>query len=87
MAYALEVHRRARRALEALATSVPRDCERIEAVIDQLLGNPRPRGAVKLSGTLWRIRVGDYRVIYSVFDQDCVLNVEYILRRTTYKER
>lgn len=40
--------------------------------IAQLEEDPRPHGARKLVGekTAWRIRVGDYRVIYDVFDQD-----------------
>ena len=40
-----------------------------------LAENPRPPGCLKLSGeeSLWRIRVGDYRVVYQV--QDAVLLV------------
>ena len=90
MAYALEVHRRARRFLEDLARGSPADYERIEAAIDGLVVDPRPPGAVKLrgGGPLWRIRVGEYRVIYSIFDPDQVVNIEYIFRRTTrtYKD-
>ncbi len=34
-----------------------------------LVGNPRPPGVVKLSGReAWRIRIGDYRVIYTIDD-------------------
>ena len=38
--------------------------------IDALGGNPRPAGCKKLKGVsdLWRIRIGDYRVVYSVDD-------------------
>ncbi|MDN5572076.1 MAG: type II toxin-antitoxin system RelE/ParE family toxin [Propionibacteriaceae bacterium] len=39
--------------------------------------SPRPHGAKKLAGeqTAWRIRIGDYRVIYDVFDAELVVTV------------
>lgn len=42
-----------------------------------LQNDPRPTGAKKLVGehTAWRIRVGDYRVIYDVFDGELVVTV------------
>ncbi len=44
--------------------------DRIVAVVSSLADNPRPAGAVKLTGAdmLYRVRVGDYRVIYAVED-------------------
>ena len=50
-----------------------RDISRVEV----LAGDPRPRGCVKLQGAaaLWRIRVGDYRVIYSVDDDARLVDV------------
>jgi mRNA interferase RelE/StbE len=90
VAYALEVHRRARRFLESLAAASPTVFSRIERAIDGLAEDPRPRGATKLRGRgpLWRIRAGEYRIVYSIFDPDRVVNIEYILRRTTttYKD-
>lgn len=49
-------------------------------VIDAIAGlgdNPRPRGARKLTGeqTAWRIRTGEYRVIYDVFDAQLLVTV------------
>lgn len=43
---------------------------RLRVSIDNLASNARPAGCVKLSGTpdLYRIRVGDYRIIYQVKD-------------------
>ncbi|MEM6757777.1 MAG: type II toxin-antitoxin system RelE/ParE family toxin [Planctomycetota bacterium] len=40
--------------------------ERIDTAIEALAEEPRPTGCVKMSGrdTTWRIRVGDYRVVY-----------------------
>lgn len=47
---------------------LPKDAiRRISLAIDELENNPRPMGGKKLKGSevdLWRIRVGNYRVIY-----------------------
>jgi len=52
---------------------------RITRVIRALESDPRPRGAVLLKGwpdgRAWRIRVGDYRVIYEVRDEDLIVLV------------
>ncbi len=34
--------------------------------------NPRPKGVRKIKGhpNRWRIRVGDYRIIYSIYDKE-----------------
>ncbi len=44
--------------------------ERIETVIDRLAENLRPAGSKKLTGleNEWRVRVGDYRVLYVIDD-------------------
>ncbi len=49
--------------------------------------DPRPPGCLKLKGfdDLWRIRVGDYRVIYSIKDQVLsILVVKVAHRREAY---
>lgn len=40
-------------------------------VIDNLAENPRPEGCVKLKGKekLWRVRSGDYRIVYTIEDK------------------
>jgi len=45
---------------------------RIERAIDRLRDNPRPSGAKKLVGfnDEWRLRVGDYRVLYVIDDAE-----------------
>ena len=60
---------------------------RIVAVIHKLATNPRPEGAKKLVGLkYYRIRVGDYRVIYDVRDSELViLVVEVGHRREIYR--
>lgn len=61
-------------------------------VLDAVTGlrdDPRPRGAKKLVGeqTAWRIRVGDYRVIYDVFDTEVVVTVVRVGHRREIYER
>ncbi|MGB3674275.1 MAG: type II toxin-antitoxin system RelE/ParE family toxin [Candidatus Nanopelagicales bacterium] len=44
---------------------------RVQSAIDLLAGDPRPPGARKISNSTneWRIRTGDYRVIYEINDR------------------
>lgn len=51
--------------------------DRIAASIDKLAANPRPPGCVKLVGfdSEYRIRVGDYRIIYQINDNVLVILV------------
>ena len=65
MAYTVEFSTSALREFNALERAVQR---RIATRIDGLAGNPFPSGTAKLQGEpgLYRIRVGDYRVIYRV---------------------
>ena len=61
---------------------------RIQAATEALRNEPRPDGAAKLAGThdLWRIRVGDYRVVYIVADDVLVVTVVRIgHRREVYR--
>lgn len=56
--------------------------------IDALATNPRPHGVEKLKGEekLYRIRVGDYRVIYEIQDKEVVITVVKIgHRREVYR--
>ncbi len=62
--------------------------DRIIEAIKTLARNPRPSGCRKLSGTKsdWRIRVGDYRVIYEIADVIRVVRVHRVRhRREVYR--
>ncbi len=62
--------------------------DRIVRAIDKLASNPRPPGSVKLVGyeLEFRIRVGDYRVIYQIQDSVLiVLVVEVGHRKDIYR--
>lgn len=57
---------------------------RVLAKIEGLADSPRPHGCCKLQGenNYWRIRVGDYRVIYSIDDGLRIVDVSYIRHRS-----
>jgi mRNA interferase RelE/StbE len=83
--YTVYFLRSARRDLEQLPDQL---ATRILKKTTGLQKNPRPAGALKLQGDsqLWRIRVGDYRVIYSIDDLQHVVEVSYIRhRRDAYR--
>jgi mRNA interferase RelE/StbE len=65
MAYAIQFKPAALRQFEELSRDVQK---RIAARIADLRDNPFPAGCKKLSGVpdAWRIRAGDYRVVYQV---------------------
>lgn len=66
MSYAVTVLRAAAKQMERLPEDVR---TRIVEAIAELARTPRPDGCVKLTGRpAWRIRIGDYRVIYEIDD-------------------
>ena len=73
--YQVRILPAAARALAALPVNVRR---RIDSRIRSLAENPRPHDVKKLKGTdglLFRIRVGDYRVLYQIDDAARVVTV------------
>jgi len=50
---------------------------KISTQIDQLTNNPYPNGCKKLVGsdTSYRIRIGDYRVVYTVFGNALIIQI------------
>ena len=58
-----------------------KDFRRLDNAIWALAQNPRPRGVKKLRGHHYRIKVGDWRVIYAVFDKDKLVIVGKAARR------
>jgi mRNA interferase RelE/StbE len=56
--------------------------DRITTAIDSLALEPRPAGAVKLAGRGdYRVRVGDYRIVYAVDDDERLVIVARIAHR------
>jgi len=84
--YEVELSEIAKRDLAKLET---RAQDRIRLAFQVLAANPRPPLALKLKGRRgYRVRVGDYRIIYEVFDDRIVVVVVRIgHRREVYKNR
>lgn len=63
--------------------------DRVVDAIEDLADDPRPHGAKKLTGekTAWRIRVGDYRIIYDVQDKTLVVTVVRAAHRRDVYDR
>ena len=74
--------RLARRAVRSLEDLQRRDQQRIRAAIDLLAENPRPPSCVSLQGEVgvYRVRVGEYRIVYEVLDQVLVVQVVQVVR-------
>jgi mRNA interferase RelE/StbE len=65
------------------------EIKRVFAKSKELESDPRPPGSKKLVGEkedLWRIRVGDYRIIYTIDDVVAIVDIRRIgHRRDIYK--
>ena len=83
--YRVFLERAAERDLNRLSSEIH---ERIITAIRALCNNPRPPGCRKLVGGKndWRIRVGDYRVIYEIADAIRIVRVNRVRhRREVYR--
>jgi mRNA interferase RelE/StbE len=83
--YTITFARSARKELQSMPIDV---AERLLKKIESLTINARPAGSHKLSGAtdLWRIRVGDYRVIYKIDDNRRIVDVTVVRhRREVYR--
>jgi mRNA interferase RelE/StbE len=78
--YTVEVKPSARKELEALPDNV---LARAVSRIDSLARTPRPPGCKKLKGykDQWRVRVGDWRVLYIIDDAEKLISVTRIAHR------
>jgi len=79
MTYRLEISETAQKQMRRVPENMLRlITQRISALKD----NPRPQGAKKLVAKPgWRIRVGDYRVIYLIDDDRLLVNVAAVKPR------
>jgi mRNA interferase RelE/StbE len=79
--YSVEMKPSARKELERLPGKL---IERIFPKLEGLALEPRPAGCKKLKGGQreWRIRVGDYRVVYTVDDEKLLVSVMRIRHRS-----
>ena len=82
--YRVLIKRSAAKEIEAVPL---KDRRRIVARIEGLANNPRPVGCEKLSGEeKYRIRQGDYRILYQIVDTDLIVTVVRVgNRRDIYR--
>jgi len=82
--YKIELRRNAQRGLDKLPKD---DFEAVVAEIKKLADSPRPKGVEKIkSAGLWRVRQGDYRIVYSIDDsQKLVIILRIGHRREIYR--
>ena len=83
--YRVELAPAAQRQLRRLP---PGDAARLRGPIQSLAIAPRPSAAVKLPGTdFWRLRVGELRIVYLIQDEDRLVVVLKVARRSesTYR--
>ena len=82
--YKVELRRSSQKSLEKIQTQ-----ERLKIIntLLELEQNPRPRGIEKVSGVeLWRIREGDYRIVFSIDDVEKIITIVRIgHRRDVYR--
>lgn len=84
--YRIELTRDALRTLAKLDKPVRR---RIQVAIDKLADDPRPAGMTALRGApgAYRVRVGDYRIVYALHDDRLLIVVIDIgHRREVYRD-
>ena len=85
MIYRVLLERAAEKDLDRLTSQIH---DRVIAAIQSLATNPRPPGCRKLAGSKndWRIRVGDYRVVYEIADEIRIVRINRVRhRREVYR--
>jgi mRNA interferase RelE/StbE len=82
--YRIELRRKAQRALDRLPKD---DFNAVLGVVKDLAHTPRPKGMEKIkSAGFWRIRQGDYRIVYSIDDGQKMVTILRIgHRREIYR--
>jgi mRNA interferase RelE/StbE len=71
--YTAVLSKKAQKQLDKLSDNI---AEPIFEAIGNLEINPRPKGYKKLKGrTGYRVRVGNYRIIYDIFDNELIVDI------------
>lgn len=82
--YKLKIHHKVEKQLQRIPKN---QLERVVDTMRSLRDDPRPSGCVKLEEQLYRVRQGQYRIIYAVFDDKVVVVICKVAKRSedTYK--
>jgi mRNA interferase RelE/StbE len=80
MLYELIIKPTAEKCLDKLPRPIR---QRVVDALKHLQNNPRPTGAIKLVGeeNFWRIRIGNYRVVYEIHDKQLLILVLRVAHR------
>lgn len=83
--YAVELKPSARKELDSLPDTV---LTRVIHKIESLARDPRPAGCKKLKGykDLWRVRIGDWRIVYIIDDAARLVSVTRVAHRSKVYE-
>ncbi len=77
--YQIKLDKRVEKELDTIPDKI---FDKIKKVISSLKDNPRPLGVKKLTNQEhWRIRVGEYRVLYEIDDKDKIIVIFKIKHR------
>lgn len=79
MPYELKLHRDVEKQLRRIPK---KQQERLVKTMRSLCADPRPQGCEHLQDKLYRVRVGEYRLIYGVFDDKIVIVICKVGRRS-----
>jgi mRNA interferase RelE/StbE len=82
--YRVDLRRQVQKSLDKLPKS---DFQAVIEAIKALAQTPRPRGIEKVKSTgLWRIRQGDYRIVYAIDDKEHIVTIVRVgHRREIYR--
>jgi mRNA interferase RelE/StbE len=85
MAYQLKLHRDVEKQLRRIPKKFQ---ERLVETMRSFRNDPRPHGSEHLQDELYRVRIGSYRIVYAVFDDEVVVVVCKAGRRSekTYRD-
>jgi len=80
MAFRVEWKKSTRKDLRKLPASI---AERIVGTVEGLAENPFPHGVEKLSGSehAYRVRLGDYRIVYEVVTESKLIEIQRVRHR------
>lgn len=78
--YRITLARSAEKEIATLPLAVQK---RVANAIDKLASNPHPPGSKKLRGShhIYRVRVGDYRIIYEIYARERMVDVTHVRHR------
>ncbi len=80
----LRLEKQAERGLRRIRQGDPRGYQRVRTAIRSLADEPLPSGAVKLTAfdpPAWRLRVGGYRIVYEIYDDELLVVVVNVAPR------